>query len=149
MNFTQPKFVWRLALADFLAWAIAVPLAVILRFDFTLPSSFTTFALGSGIVAGGLYLLLASLLRMYSGRYVTGTFDEVLGIAALNTLVLLVGTIFLIAQPGNLPRATFVVAGGLAVASMLSVRFLLRRFRTLRALSRQGNRTLIYGAGDA
>ncbi len=149
VNFSQPKFVWRLALADFLAWALAVPLAVILRFDFALPSGFTTPAFASAVAAGGLYLLLASVLRMYSGRYVSGTFDEVLGIAALNTVVLLVGTVFLVAQPGNLPRATFVVAGGLAGASMLTVRFLLRRVRTLRALSRQGNRTLIYGAGDA
>jgi len=149
VTFSRPTFVWRLALVDFLAWAIAVPLAVILRFDFTLPAAFTNWAVGSGLVAGAGYVLLASLLRMYSGRYVTGTFDEVLGIGALNTLVFLTGTIFLIAQPGNLPRATFVVAGGLAGASMLTVRFLLRRFRTLRALSRQGNRTLIYGAGDA
>lgn len=149
VTFSQPKFVWRLALTDFLSWAIAVPLAVILRFDFTLPNDFTEFAIVSGLVAGAAYLVLASMLRMYSGRYVTGTFDEVLGVAALNTVVLLVGTIFLIAQPGNLPRATFVVAGGLAGASMLTVRFLLRRFRTLRALSRDGNRTLIYGAGDA
>lgn len=147
--FSRQTFVWRLALADFLAWIIAVPFAVILRFDFTLPTDFTYWALGSGLVAGAGYVLLASLLRMYSGRYVTGTFDEVLGIAALNTVVLLIGTILLIAQPGNLPRATFVVAGGLAGAAMLTVRFLLRRFRTLRALSRQGNRTLIYGAGDA
>lgn len=147
--FSRARFVWRLALADFLAWAIAVPLAVILRFDFSLPAEFRNWAVAAGLATGLLYVLLASMLRMYSGRYVTGTFDEVLGIAALNTVVLLVGTIFLIAQPGNLPRATFVVAGGLAGASMLTVRFLLRRFRTLRALSRQGNRTLIYGAGDA
>lgn len=149
VNFSQPKFVWRLALADFLAWAIAVPLAVILRFDFILPPSFAAWALGGGLAAAVLYFAAAAFLRMYSGRYVTGTFDEVLGIAALNTVVLLLGTVFLIAQPGRLPRATFVIAGGLAVASMLTVRFLLRRFRTLRALSRQGNRTLIYGAGDA
>lgn len=149
VRFAQPRFVWRLALADFLAWVIAVPLSVILRFDFTLPSAFTSWALGTGLIAAVGYVLLASVLRMYSGRYVTGTFDEVLGIAALNTVVLLAGTIFLVAQPGNLPRATFVVAAGLAGASMLTVRFLLRRFRTLRALSRQGNRTLIYGAGDA
>ena len=147
--FSQPTFVWRLALADFLAWAIAVPLAVILRFDFSLPTDFRNWAVGAGLAAGLVYVLLASVLRMYSGRYVTGTFDEVLGVAALNTVVLLVGTIFLIAQPGNLARATVVVAGGLAGAFMLTVRFLLRRFRTLRALSRQGNRTLIYGAGDA
>ena len=149
VDYSQPRFVWRLALVDFLAWAVAVPLAIILRFDFTIPEQFTLWAVGSGLAAGLVYVVFASVVRMYSGRYVTGTFDEVLGIAALNTIVLLAGTIFLIAQPGNLPRATFVIAGGLAGASMLAVRFLLRRFRTLRALSRQGNRTLIYGAGDA
>jgi len=149
VNFQGAVFAWRLAIADFLAWVVALPLAVVFRFDFSLPGNFGNWAIIAGLGTGLVYVSMATLLRMYSGRYVAGTFDEVLGIAALNTVVLLIGTILLIAEPGRLPRATFVVAGGLAGALMLTVRFLLRRVRTLRALSRQGNRTLIYGAGDA
>jgi dTDP-glucose 4,6-dehydratase len=48
-----------------------------------------------------------------------------------------------------LPRATFIIAGGMAGLAILAIRFLQRRARTLRSLSRGGNRTLIYGAGDA
>jgi dTDP-glucose 4,6-dehydratase len=145
----QIVFSWRLALADALAWVIAVPVAVVLRFDFSMPSDFELAALWSGVIAGAAYVALAALLRMYSGRYVPGTFDEVLGIGVLSGAITLGGTLALFARPGELPRATFIIAGGMAGLAMLAMRFLQRRARTLRSLSRGGNRTLIYGAGDA
>lgn len=142
-------FTWQLAFTDSVAWLVAVPVAVVLRFDFTLPFPFGTPAILAGFSAGILFLVLATSLRMYSGRYVTGTFDEVLGVAILTTFVALVGTLVLLAGLVELPRATFIIGGGLAGLMMLAVRFLIRRARTLRALSRDGNRTLIYGAGEA
>lgn len=142
-------FTWQLAFTDTVAWLIAVPVAVVLRFDFTLPFPYGTPAILGGLCAGLLFLVLATSLRMYSGRYVTGTFDEVLGVAILTTFVALVGTLILLAGLVELPRATFIIGGGLAGLIMLAVRFLIRRARTLRALSRDGNRTLIYGAGEA
>ena len=142
-------YAWRLAVADLLAWLIAVPLAVVLRFDFGLPEEFIPATAIAGLASAVTYVALASLLRMYSGRYVAGTFDEVIGIGVLTGLVALVGTVFLFARSGTLPRSTFIIAGGLAGFAMLAVRFVLRRSRSLRSLSRDGNRTLIYGAGDA
>jgi FlaA1/EpsC-like NDP-sugar epimerase len=142
-------FTWRLALADFVAWIISVPLAVVLRFDYTLPWNFRETVLSAGFLAAIAYVALASSLRMYSGRYVTGTFDEVLGIVGVSSAVALVGSVVLIVRPGTLPRATFVVAGVLAGCAVLGLRLLLRRTRALRALGRDGSRTLIYGAGDA
>ena len=142
-------YAWRLGAADFLAWTFAVPLAVVLRFDFLLPENFALATIVAGLGAAVTYVVLASILRMYSGRYVVGTFDEVIGIGVLTGLVTLAGTFLLFAREGTLPRATVVVAGGLAGFAMLAVRFVLRRSRSLRSLSRDGNRTLIYGAGDA
>lgn len=142
-------YAWRLALSDFLAWGLAVPLAVVLRFDFALPSTFATATLLAGLAAACTYVGLASLLRMYSGRYVSGTFDEVIGIGVLTGSVALLGTVALFAREGTLPRSTFLIAAGLAGLFMLAVRFMLRRTRTMRSLSRDGIRTLIYGAGDA
>lgn len=143
------QYSWRLALADFLAWSAAVPLAAFLRFDFSLPENFVQTAVFTGIAAGLVYVIVASIVRMYSGRYITGTFDEVLGIAVLTGIVTIAGTLTLIGSQGILPRSTFVIAGALAGSAMLAVRFMLRRSRSLRALSRDGNHTLIYGAGDA
>jgi len=64
VTFTQPRFIWRLALVDFLAWTIAVPLSVILRFDFAPPTKYTVGAIAGGLTAGLLYVVLASTLRM-------------------------------------------------------------------------------------
>ncbi len=143
------SFSWQLIFTDGVAWLIAVPIAVILRFDFTLPQVLTYSAIACGIGASALSLVAAGLLRMYSGRYMTGTFDEVLGVGILTACISLLGTILLITNVVNLPRATFIIAGGLSGLMMLGVRFFARRARTLRALSRNGNRTLIYGAGEA
>lgn len=143
------RFAWGLALVDLISWSIAVPVAVLLRFDFTLPPQFAAGALIGGVVAGLLYVGIASLLRMYTGRYVSGTFDEVLGIGVITGAVSVTGSLVLFVGQTMLPRATMVIAGGIAGFTILTVRFVLRRMRTARALSRPGNRTLIYGAGDA
>lgn len=143
------RFAWGLALVDLSSWSIAVPLAVLFRFDFSLPPQFATGALAGGLIAGLLYIVMASTLRMYSGRYVSGTFDEVLGIGVITGVVSLIGSLVLLVNQTLLPRATMVIAGGIAGFAILTVRFILRRLRTARALSRPGNQTLIYGAGDA
>jgi FlaA1/EpsC-like NDP-sugar epimerase len=143
------RFAWGLALMDVSSWSIAVPVAVLLRFDFNVPPQFAFSALAGGVIAGLAYVALASLLRMYTGRYVSGTFDEVLGIGIITGVVSLVGSLVLFVSQTILPRATMVIAGGIAGFTILTVRFILRRLRTARALSRPGNRTLIYGAGDA
>jgi FlaA1/EpsC-like NDP-sugar epimerase len=148
-TYGSAKFSWRLALADFIAWAAAVPLAVFLRFDFALPMELVERAFLSGVIAGVIYVVLAAIGRLYSGRYVTGTFDEVLGIGVLAGVVAVIGSLILFGSQSLLPRSTFIVGGVLAGSAMLAVRFLLRRSRSLRALNRDGNRTLIYGAGDA
>lgn len=143
------RFTWGLALVDLISWSIAVPVAVLLRFDFSLPPQFAVGTVAGGVIAGLIYVALATLLRIYTGRYVSGTFDEVLGIAVITGVVSLAGSLVLFINQTLLPRATMVIAGGIAGFTILTVRFVLRRVRTARALARPGNRTLIYGAGDA
>jgi dTDP-glucose 4,6-dehydratase len=143
------RFAWGLTIVDLLSWSIAVPLTVLFRFDFSLPPQFIVSALAGGVIAGLLYLAIASSLRMYTGRYVSGSFDEVLGIGVITGVVALIGSLVLLLSNTILPRATMVIAGGIAGLAILTVRFIFRRLRTARALSRPGNRTLIYGAGDA
>ena len=107
-------------------------------------------ALTAGIAAAIVHILAGSIFHLYQGRYVVGSFDEVLGVVVTTLFVGGLGTLVLFfIPPSTFPRSTFIIATGIAAASMLGARFLWRGARQQRALNRDGKRTLIYGAGDA
>lgn len=135
---------------DGLSWLIAVPLALVLRYDIDPPQNLVVISFAVGAACAVLHLAIGLVFRLYSGRYVVGSFDEVFGVA-LNTLVVgVAGTVvLLVIPPTQFPRTTLIIATGLAAALMLGARFALRGSRRRTALVRQGSRTLIYGAGDA
>ena len=137
------------ALADFLIWVAAVPIAMWLRFDFTAPQSVWHEALLWGVMAGSLQILVGYTLRLYRGRYKFGSFDEVSGVVQ-TVLLVTVGwlTFTLIAAPRGLPRTIPILSGVLALSAMLAGRFLLRFVRERMLVQRNGDRTLVYGAGE-
>ncbi len=107
-------------------------------------------ALTAGIAAAIVHILAGSIFHLYQGRYVVGSFDEVLGVVVTTLFVGGMGTLVLFfIPPSTFPRSTFIIATGIAAASMLGARFLWRGARQQKALNREGKRTLIYGAGDA
>ena len=135
---------------DALSWNMAVPLALLFRYDFDVSGSRLLVALVSGVIAALIHIAAGSAFHLYQGRYVVGSFDEVLGLIITCVFVGALGTFVLLIIPGSeLPRSTFVIAAGIAAASMLGARFILRGARQQRLLSREGKKTLIYGAGDA
>jgi len=135
---------------DGLSWVIAVPLALLLRYDFSVSARLTLIAFLAGISAALLHLAAGSIFHLYQGRYVVGSFDEVLGVIITTIFVGAVGTLTLLFIPeSTFPRSTFIIASGIAAASMLGARFTWRGARQQKALHRDGVRTLIYGAGDA
>jgi len=135
---------------DGFSWVMAVPLALLLRYDFSVPARLVIIALLAGILAASLHLTAGSIFHLYQGRYIVGSFDEVLGIVMTTFFVGSVGTLFLILSPeSTFPRSTFIIAAGIAAGSMLGARFIWRGARQQKALHREGKRTLIYGAGDA
>lgn len=135
---------------DAFSWMVAVPIAVLVRYDFTPPESALGLAALVGLLAAGAYLTVGAGLRLYQGRYVVGTFDEVLGVAVAVALVGGAGLLItLLAPSGQLPRSSFVIASGIAMFLMLGARFMWRSRRTSYALKQSGVRTLIFGAGDA
>ena len=137
------------ALADLLIWVFAVPIAMWLRFDFTAPSEVWHEALIWGAAAGTTQVLVGYTLRLYRGRYKFGSFDEVSGVVQ-TTLIVTLGwlTFTLIATPRSLPRTIPVLSGVLALSAMLAGRFLLRFIRERVLVQRNGDRTLVYGAGE-
>jgi dTDP-glucose 4,6-dehydratase len=127
-----------------------VPLALLLRYDFSVSVRLTIVAFLAGIAAALLHLAAGSIFYLYQGRYVVGSFDEVLGVVITTIFVGGVGTLALLFNPeSTFPRSTFIIAAGIAAASMLGARFVWRGARQQKALQREGKRTLIYGAGDA
>ncbi len=135
---------------DGLSWIVAVPVALLFRYDFNVSQSLMFIALFAGLAAAFVHIAAGSLFHLYQGRYVVGSFDEVLGVVVTSVFVGGLGTVILLFIPGStFPRSTFIIATGVAAASMLGARFLYRGARQQRALNREGKRTLIYGAGDA
>lgn len=135
---------------DAFSWVFAVPLALLFRYDFSVNQNLMFIALAAGIAAAIVHILAGSIFHLYQGRYVVGSFDEVLGIVVTTLFVGGLGTLVLLfIPPSTFPRSTFIIATGIAAGSMLGARFVWRGAQQQRALNRDGKRTLIYGAGDA
>ena len=138
------------AMWDAFSWIVAVPLALLLRYDFAPPRTALVVGLVAGAAAAALHLITGSVIHLYRGRYIVGSFDEVFGVTMTTLFVGAVGTIGALILPATeFPRSTFILATGIAAASMLGARFVWRGARQQTALRREGSRTLIYGAGDA
>lgn len=135
---------------DALSWTLAVPAAVYLRYDLTPTSTVVRLGVIVGLACAVIYISLGWALHLYRGRYVVGSYDEVVGVIAITAAVGVVGSLaVLFLPPTSFPRATLVVASGLSATSMLGARFIWRGIQRQSALGRTGSRTLIYGAGDA
>ena len=78
---------------DAFSWIVAVPLALLFRYDFNVSDSRLLVALVGGVIAALIHIAAGSAFHLYQGRYVVGSFDEVLGLVvtcALGTVVLLI-----------------------------------------------------------
>jgi FlaA1/EpsC-like NDP-sugar epimerase len=135
---------------DALSWMIALPLAAALRYDFApSPQVFRTSVL-FGFGCALFYLVGGYAFRLYRGRYSVGSFDEVQGVVLLSITTALVGSLLTLMLPQKeFPRLTVVIGATFATAMMLAGRYVWRGSRLQSAISRTGNRTVIYGAGDA
>jgi len=135
---------------DATSWVFAVPIALLIRYDFSVDQHILWLALGVGFLAAIVHVIVGSIFHVYQGRYVVGSFDEVLGVISTTTFIGGLGTLVVFFSTASaFPRSTFIIATGIAAGSMLGARFLWRGAGQQRALNRLGRRTLIYGAGDA
>jgi len=135
---------------DMWSWVFSVPVALLLRYDFSPPAGSLVTALIFGSVLAVTQVVIGLAFRLYRGRYVIGSFDEVLGVVLTGIMTAALGLIGLvIVQPVGIPRSTTIIALGISITSMLGARFVWRGARQTSALSKLGSRTLVYGAGDA
>ena len=115
---------------DISAWILAIPLATYLRFDLNPPEGTFTNIIRIGILLGIFQVLIGSLYQYFRGRFIIGSFDEILGLGLSTGLVVFIGSVILFTlNPSPLPRSVPFIAGAFSLGFMLSGRFVLRVFR--------------------
>lgn len=135
---------------DGLSWVIAVPVAVLLRFDNNPGPEMLNRALLIGMCLGVFQILLGYLIQAVRGRDIIGSFNEVFTVVSSSAVVALLGMIFIfLASPPSLPRSVPMIAWAIVIGLLLGGRFALRAYRQRSLFSKNGERVLIYGAGDS
>jgi FlaA1/EpsC-like NDP-sugar epimerase len=146
INFRQAiRGIW-----DASCWVIALLIATFLRHDGDPSAQTVTNALLIGLILGVTQVLLGWTAQRVRGRRIIGSFDEISVLTFTAAAVTLIGTIsvFLL-NPPPIPRSVPFIAGAIALTFMLGGRFTLRAYRQRSIFSGEGERVLIYGAGDS
>lgn len=135
---------------DAVAWAVAILVALILRFDFQVvriewwPTATVIMA------TAGIQLLIGWALSLYRARFEVGSFDEVRVLVIATTIVTLVSWLiaFLVGYGSGIPRSTMLIAAPIAFSFMGTVRYLIRVGAEQRLRPGvEAERLIIFGAG--
>jgi dTDP-glucose 4,6-dehydratase len=102
------------------------------------------------VLLGTAQVLLGWLVQKIRGRRIIGSFDEISVLTFTAAAVTLVGSAAVfIPDPPPIPRSVPFIAGAIALTLMLGGRFTLRAYRQRSIFSKDGERVLIYGAGES
>lgn len=149
MRDRRVRYLW--AAIDAVVWFTAVWVATSLRFDFNVEDTMGWGTVAVAVVAGLLHVAVGFVVGPYAVGHQRGSFEEAtdLGRAVLITMV----PVFiwaLLSSPVVVPRSVPLIAGPLALAGMLAVRFVVRSRTTKQAANAdREHRALIFGAGSA
>ncbi len=137
-------------LIDAAIWLVAIVGAVTLRHEFDLSKVSVASAVSLGLVGGFMQVLVGRAMNLYSGRYQSGSFDEVRALAVsvfTGTFVMFAG-LLVVGRALELPRTTVVIAAPLALLLMFAVRYASRVWvENARKPSDDAVPTLVVGAG--
>lgn len=135
---------------DAAAWLAAITLAEVLRYEFELSRIGALMLAGVIFAAIVLQFFVGLVFRLYQGRFIYGTFEEVRALSeavVLVTLILAVPVI-VFGTELNIPRSTMFIALPIALLVMFSARYLRRLIAERRSRpSAHAEPTLVYGAG--
>jgi FlaA1/EpsC-like NDP-sugar epimerase len=136
---------------DALAWALAIPLATFLRYELTLPPFWLRGVVLMVLAAVAAQAVLGVRHGLYTGRWRTGSFDEIsgLGLVVGSTTVCIVAVDVL--GPRLVPLSAALGAGAFALLIQSAYRYVMRWFRerTLRPSADHATRVVVFGAGSA
>ncbi|MCB0972086.1 MAG: polysaccharide biosynthesis protein, partial [Acidimicrobiales bacterium] len=143
--------------ADAAAMAVAVLLAVALRYDFAVPSRKVSEVLWFALGAAGVFVVCGAIRGLYAGRWSFGSFEEV---SALVSAIVVATTILVLAaallpvqgvqQERPIPLSVPLIASTILLATSAGVRYVWRLFyeRRLRPRSDAAERVVVIGAGE-
>jgi dTDP-glucose 4,6-dehydratase len=134
---------------DAAVWLVTLYISQVLRFDLVvsmvnLPAT-AVLALTTIALQGGIGLAM----RLYRGKYIYGSFEEVRSLTIATTLVavpVFAGTL-LFGPTFGVPRGTVPLALPMALVSMFAVRYLARLTREVSATSSSAEPVIVFGAG--
>lgn len=136
---------------DCASWLAAIALVVVGRLELTLTTAQWSGVLVYAVGACVLQITAGFLMKIYLGRFRTGSFDEILGLF-LSTFSVGVVMAALFAGSQRLesfPRSIAILAPPIALLAMAAGRWVYRERRArLRPTAQGAQRVLIYGAGD-
>ncbi len=137
---------------DLTAWAVAIPFATVLRYDFAVDKPNWGGVLAMVLLACVLQASVGAALGMYRRRYHYGSFDEMRVVATSMALVGLGLFVVATAAGGALvPRSVPVLAAFLALVIAAGIRYSARLLeeRHLRPAEHLAQPLVVVGAGEA
>lgn len=139
------------ALLDAAAWQVSIFIATAARFDFAIDHVRFGPVAKLGLIAGVTQLVTGTILQLYRGRYVYGSFEEVRGVFASAVVTTCLTFALISSQPvRSVPRSAVFVGGAGALIAMLGVRYLARAIgESRRRPGHEAIPVLVYGAGEA
>ena len=131
-------------------WPVCLLFATIARYNFRVEIDIPT-VLAVGLIAGLLQIATGWLMGLYHGRYVYGSFEEVLGVSISAGLATILTCVFVWVVPGRPVPISAVLVGGIsALLMMLAMRYLLRAAAQRPPSKDSGvDAVVVFGAGDA
>ena len=136
---------------DCLSWVAAGFFVVGSRYEVTLSADSMVVDLPVPHHGLPLQVVVGTSFMLYRGRYRTGSFEEITGLATTAAIVAAIaGPVSLIVHPGpEFPRALAVLIPPLALLSMAAGRWCFRTITRARSVNGDAEKIIIYGAGNA
>lgn len=136
---------------DLVSLYAGIVLAAAARYEGTLEHADPEGLLVAMIVTTVVFSLASLSLRLHQGRYGVGTADELkaLGVAVATTAACVFALVLATGTPRLLPLSVPLIAAVLSLVLMMGVRLVIRSQREGAVRPRSGQRTLVFGAGDA
>lgn len=135
---------------DAAAWAAALVLAVIFRYEFQLSEIGWLAVFALAVLATVLQFVVGWGYALYKGRYTYGSFEEVraLVFASLSVFVILSVPVLAFGPALDIARSATVIALPIALILMFAIRYAKRLYVEHKYKPGvEANRTLVYGAG--
>ena len=157
LDYVLRRFGWRkrgvaqLYPLDALAWAVAIPFAALLRYDMDAARLSPLGVALMVVAAAAAQAVLGVRHGLYTGRWRTGSFDEMSGLSLVVGSTTLCVVVVDVLGPRLIPLSAAIGSGAFALLIASAIRYAVRwtRERGLRPSADHASRVVVFGAGSA